>query len=104
MVTGYQVKAVPAPERVELIQYPVSLFDREVDRHGNEWTQENGGYLRFAQLKLLESTGVPQRITDARTGETFVGSIERVEFIATAPPDRNAGNFGGVGLVTVRRL
>lgn len=104
VVTGYQVKALPAPGRTEMVQLPLSLFDTETDRYGTQWTAENGAFKRFTELKALERSGAPQRVTDLRTGEAFIGSIESVELIGTAAPDGPNSNFGGLCVVRVRKI
>lgn len=104
VVSGYQVKALPAPARTEIVQIPVSLFDTETDRFGLTHSTENGSFQRFTALKSLERSGAPQRVTDLRTGEAFIGSIESVEFIGEAPPDGSDAAFGGIGVVRMRKL
>lgn len=103
-VTGYQIKALPAPGRTEMVQLPLMLFDSETDRYGTTWSEENGAFRRFTALKDLERSGAPQRVTDLRTGEAFIASIETVEFIGEAPPDGSDNSFGGRCVVRVRKL
>lgn len=103
VVTGYQVKALPAPKPVEIVEFPLSVFDTEVDRHGVEWSYDGGAYKRFQMLRLLHENGSPVRVTDLRTGEAFVATIDSVEFVGEASPDKQYANFGGVAIVTMRR-
>ena len=103
-VTGFSVKAAPAPGRVRLYQFPLSLFDFEKDRFGSEYGAPGSAYSRLTALELAEDTAVPVRVVDNRTGESFVGAVDSVEFTATAAPDRARDNFGGRATVIVRKL
>jgi hypothetical protein len=103
-VTGFSVKAAPAPGRVRLYQFPLSLFDFEKDRFGTEYGAPGSAYSRLTALELAEDTAVPVRIVDNRTGESFVGAVDSVEFQAVTAPDRARDNFGGRATVIVRKL
>jgi len=103
-VTGLLVKALPAVSASRLIQFPLSVYDKEVGRNGNVYYAEGGAMARVLALESVEESGAPQRVTDRRTGESFVGKVEQVNFDSLAPPDRMEHGFGGVAMVTVRRL
>lgn len=104
VVSGVTVKAVPAASRVRLYQYPLSVFDSEQDRHGTIRGGRGYAYRRLTELEALEASGAPVTVTDNRTGESFTGQIDTVDFRSTAPPDRHESGFGGVAVVVVRRL
>jgi hypothetical protein len=103
-LNALSVKAVPAPTKVRLYQFPLSCYDYEMDRSGNRHGVEGGAYLRLSALESLEESGRPVPIIDNRTGEKFTGQIDTIEFTATNPPSTSLANFGGVAVVTVRRL
>ena len=103
-VTGLLVKALPAVSAARLIQFPLSVFDREVDRSGNVCYASGGAMARVLALEGAEESGAPQHVIDWRTGEAFIGKVEQVNFDSLAPPDRSESGFGGVAMVTVRRL
>lgn len=104
VVSGLSVKATPAPQRVRLYRYPLSVFDREVNRWGNLSGYTGAAYERVCLLEALEETGAPVQIIDNRTGESYIGVIDLVEFTSTASPDGVDSGFGGVANVTIRRI
>lgn len=104
VVTGVSLKASPSPSRVRLYQFPLSVFDIEQDRHGNTSGRPGDAYRRIRALEAVEESGLPLKVTDNRTGETFVGMIESVEYTVVTPPDGPEAGFGGVAIVVVRRL
>lgn len=102
-VSGLVVKAVPAASHVRMYQYPLACFDFERGRYRT--TGEKGSaYRRLSELEALEVNGTPVVVTDNRTGESYTGQIDTVDFSATSPPDRGESGFGGVAVVVVRRL
>lgn len=104
VLSALSVKAVPAASRVRLYQFPLQVYDLERDRHGNTYGANGGAFLRLSALETLEESGRPVAVVDNRTGESFIGQIDAVDFSATNPPDRSSDNFGGIALVRVRRL
>ena len=103
-VTGFAVKAVPAATRMRLVQFPVSLFDFEVGRSGQRYGVEGGALARMLALEALEDSAIPVSVRHLASNDAFVGIIESTTFSSAAPPDRNQSGFGGVALVTVRKL
>jgi hypothetical protein len=55
-------------------------------------------------LEAIENTGDTIRVEDFRTGETYIGLIEEMDFINRTPSDKRFSGFGGVLLVTIRQL
>lgn len=104
VVTGLTIKAAPAPSRVRMYQFPLSCFNYEKDRWGNTYGTDTGAYDRLTALEGAEEAAAPLRIVDNRTGESFVGIVDSVEFTATEPPSGSQGNFGGIAVVIARRL
>ena len=102
--SGYQLKAIPAVPRQRLIQYPLACYDREMDRLGVQVGYEDYAYERLIALEKLENDGDSIRIEDFRTGESYIGLIEEVNFINRTPTDKRFSGFGGILLVTVRAL
>lgn len=102
--TGYQVRAVPAPQRSELISVPVLLFDQETDRKGQRHGQPNSGraWERWSQLKLLEERASTVVWKDHTTGERAEAYIERCSFSRVAPPSNAFSGAGGVATVLLR--
>ena len=104
LFTGYQIKALPAIPRQRLIQYPLSCFDHETDHFGVEVGYEGSAYYRMSQLESIENVGDTIRIEDFRTGESFIGLIEEMDFRNATPSDKRFTGYGGLLLVTIRTV
>jgi hypothetical protein len=104
LFTGYQLKSLPAVPRQRLIQYPLSCFDHESDSLGVEIGYEGSAYARMSQLEAIESNGDSIQIQDFRTGESYIGLIEEMDFINRTPSDKRFTGYGGLLLVTIRSL
>jgi hypothetical protein len=104
LFTGYQVKALPAIPRQRLIQYPVMCYDHEMDKFNNEVGYEGSAYARMSQLESVENVGDTIKIEDFRTGESYIGLIEEMDFINRTPTDKRFSGFGGLLLVTIRSV
>jgi len=104
LFTGYQVKSLPAIPRQRLIQYPLSCFDHESDHFGVEVGYEGAAYARMSQLESVENLGDTIRVEDFRTGESYIGLIEELDFRNATPSDKRFSGYGGVLLVTIRTV
>ena len=104
LFTGYQIKALPAIPRQRLIQYPVMCYDHEMDKFNNEIGYEGSAFDRMSQLETVENVGDTIRIEDFRTGETYIGLIEEMQFINRTPTDKRFSGYGGLLLVTIRSV
>ena len=104
LFTGYQVKSLPAIPRQRLIQYPLSCFDHESDHFGVEIGYEGAAYDRMSQLESVENVGDTIRVEDFRTGESYIGLIEELDFRNATPSDKRFSGYGGVLLVTIRTV
>jgi hypothetical protein len=104
LFTGYQIKALPAIPRQRLIQYPVMCYDREMDKFNNETGYEGAAYDRMSQLEAVENAGDTIKVEDFRTGESYIGLIEEMDFINKTPTDKRFSGYGGLLLVTIRTV
>jgi hypothetical protein len=104
LFTGYQLKSLPAVPRQRLIQYPLFCFDHESDKFGVEVGYEGSAWDRMQQLEAVENAGDSIRIEDFRTGESFIGLIEEMDFINKTPQDKKFSGFGGLLVVTIRSV
>ena len=104
LFTGYQLKSLPAVPRQRLIQYPVFCYDHESDKFSNEIGYEGSAYERMSQLEQIENVGDTIRVQDFRTGESYLGIIEEMDFINKTPEDKRFSGFGGTLLVTIRTV
>jgi hypothetical protein len=104
LFTGYQIKSLPAIPRQRLIQYPLSCFDHESDHFGVEVGYEGSAYARMSQLESIENVGDTIRVEDFRTGESYIGLIEELDFRNATPSDKRFSGYGGTLLVTIRTV
>ncbi len=102
--SGYQLKALPAVPRQRLISYPLVCYDREKDSFGNQVGHEGAAYEKLALLEEVENVGDTIRIEDFRTGESFLGIIEQLQFINRTPTDKRFSGFGGIIVATIRTI
>jgi len=73
-------------------------------KFNNEVGSEGSAYTRMSQIEAIENVGDTIRIDDFRTGESYIGLIEEMDFINRTPPDKRFTGFGGVLLVTIRSV
>jgi hypothetical protein len=104
VLQSYQLKAVPGVPRQRLYLYPLSCYDIEMDKYNSQFGYIGRAYDVVSRLELLETEGDFVTIKDFRTNESFQGVIEEVRFTNESSPDKNNSGFGGLLLVTVRKL
>jgi len=102
LFTGYQVRVLPSIPRQRLIQYPVELYDWSMDKFNNPVGYENSAYDRLLNMQSIENLGDLIRVEDFRTGESYLGLIEEMDFINRTPTDKRYSGYGGLLLVTIR--
>ena len=98
---GYQIKSLVATPRQRLIQYPVFCYDHESDKFGVEVGYEGFAFSRMQQIETVENLGDTIVVQDFRTGESFIGLIEEMDFINRTPTDKRFSGFGGTLLITI---
>lgn len=104
LFTGYQVNSLPSIPRQRLIQFPVMCYDGESDKFNNKVGYEGSAYDRMSALEQIENVGDTIRVQDFRTGESFLGLIEEMDFTNKTPTDKRFTGYGGVLLVTIRSI
>ena len=104
IMSGYQIKALPAVARQRLISYPLACYDREKDSFGNQVGHEGAAYEKLSLLETVENIGDTIRVEDFRTGESFLGIIEQLQFINRTPTDKRFSGFGGVINIIIRTI
>jgi hypothetical protein len=82
----------------------LSCFDHESDHFGVEVGYEGAAYARMGQLESIENLGDTIRVEDFRTGESYIGLIEELDFINKTPSDKRFTGYGGTLLVTIRTV
>jgi hypothetical protein len=104
LFTGYQLQSLPAVHRQRIIQYPLFCYDHESDNLGVEVGYEGSAYDRLSQLEAIENNGDTLRVEDFRTGESYIGLIEELDFINRTPSDRRFSGYGGMLIATIRLI
>jgi hypothetical protein len=104
LFTGYQIKSLPAIPRQRLIQFPLHCYDHESDHFGVEVGYEGAAYDRMSQLEAIENVGDTIRVEDFRTGESFIGLIEEMDFVNKTPSGARFSGYGGNLIVTIRTV
>ena len=104
ILEAYQIKSTPATRRQRLYQYPLSCYDNEMDRYNSIFGYDGRAMEYIQRIEAIEETGKFVNVTDYRTGEQYQGVIEEVRFSNESSPDKNSSGFGGLLLVTVRKL
>jgi hypothetical protein len=105
LMSGYQVKALPAIEKQRLIQFPLYCYDVEMDKYNNiVGSEDDRAFDRISELESIEKTGNIVTIQDFRTDETYSALIEEIRFFSATPPSERFNGFGGKLLLTVRKL
>lgn len=104
IMEAYQIKSTPATRRQRLYQYPLSCYDNEMDRFNSIFGYDGRAMEFIQRIEAIEETGKFVNVTDYRTGEQYQGVIEEVRFSNESSPDKNSSGFGGLLLVTIRKL
>ena len=104
VLTGYQLKALPAVRRARQLTIPLMNYDFEEDRYNAITGYEGRAWDRVNQLESIESLGDQLLIQDFTTGETVQAVIESLEFVRMTPPERRYKGFGGILYVIARTV
>jgi hypothetical protein len=104
VLEAYQIKATPATRRQRMYQYPLSCYDKEMDRFNSVFGYKGRAMEYIQRLESIEETGKFVHVTDYRTGEQYDGVIEEIRFKNESSPDKDESGFGGLLTVTVRKL
>ena len=104
VMEAYQIKSTPATRRQRMYQYPLSCYDNEMDKFSAVFGYTGRAMEYIQRIEAIEETGKFVNVTDYRTGEQYQGVIEEVRFTNESSPDKNNNGFGGLLLVTVRKL
>ena len=105
VMSGYQVKALPAIEKQRLIQFPLYCYDVEMDKYNNiVGSEDDRAFDRISELEGIEKTGNIVTVQDFRTDETYSALIEEIRFFSATPPSERFNGFGGKLLLLVRKL
>jgi hypothetical protein len=73
-----------------------------MDKFGNPTGYDGFTYDRLITMQNIEDIGDLVKVEDFRTGESYLGLIEEMDFSNRTPTDKRYSGFGGVLLVTIR--
>jgi hypothetical protein len=79
-------------------------YDHESDNLNNEVGYDGRAFDRLSSLETIENYGDTVRVQDFRTGESFIGLIEEMNFVNSTPSDKRFTGFGGTLTVTIRTV
>ena len=99
---GYQLRAVPAPERTRLLSVPIMLFDFVTDRKGLKIGRTGFAWDTLQKLQQLEEDSVVVQWRDFTTGEAATVYVERVSFTRMTPPTNRVSGVGGIATALLR--
>lgn len=100
-VNGWQMKALPAIQRQEVMQVPLLCYDTERDAAGAKRT--SSAWDRFSALVDACSTVATVTFQNLDTGEQATCVVEDLGFRQSSPPQGFDG-FGGIATITVRKV
>lgn len=104
ILLGYQLRALPEPERQRMIRLPLLIEDTERRQPASAVGRLGSAYERLRALEDLESSESIASFTDLRTGESGRAYVEAVEFENRTPPSAKSTGFGGFAHLTIRKL
>jgi hypothetical protein len=101
---SWSLMALPVVAQPLLVRLPLSCFDRERGRNGSEYGYPGWGWDRLSVLEeLLNSEkGIPVKFR--RGDKRYVCVAQDYSFSASAAPDGNDENFGGMVMLTLRAI
>ena len=103
IIQGWQIRALPAVTRAELLRLQLSCFDFERDQYGVLKGYTGSALARWQALRDTVNYGPTVRIQDLNTNEMLTVVVEELSFTQIAPPTDGSG-FGGVISATVRTV
>lgn len=103
IIRGWQIRALPAVTRAELLRLQLSCFDFERDQYGVLHGYQGSALARWQALRDTVNYGPTVKLQDLNTLETLTVVVEELNFTQVAPPT-DASGFGGVIGLTVRSV
>jgi hypothetical protein len=73
-----------------------------MDKFNNPSGYEGNAYNRLLVMQDVEDLGDLIKVEDFRTGESYLGLIEEMDFINRTPTDKRYSGYGGLLLLTIR--
>lgn len=102
-MSSYQLKALPATDRKEMLRIPLSCEDMETDRYGIPRGGEGDGMGRFLVLRDNTQDGDAVLVQNLNTGENLLAVVEELRMQGNEPPGKKAPG-DGVFIATLRTV
>jgi hypothetical protein len=102
-IRGWQLKAVPAVTRKQMLEIPLLVFDFQRDRFDAQGGYEGFAFDRLNSLLNLVRTGDVVTFQDLSNNESLQVVVEDYQFEQVAPPGIASG-FGGILTVQLREI
>lgn len=101
LLSGWQLKALPAVARHEAIRIPLLCYDNETDRDGLSWARP--AHERWLALRDRVTSAPVVAFKDLATGEVRRCQVQQCVFEQRSAPT-GAEGFGGIVTLTLRVL
>jgi hypothetical protein len=104
-IESIQVRALPAPQRQRLVQFPLLCVDYPQSAIGVKFGHEGYAIEVLQALEFAEENFVVVNVQDFSTGENYQATVEQISFRRPGPKSTDGRkNFGGYINLTVRKL
>jgi hypothetical protein len=104
VINGWQLKALPGTIRQRIIQLPLSCFDKETGRNGQEFGYEGRAAELLAAFTQLAQAGDAISYKDLGSGESVLAVIDDYQFQQKASPSQSSAISGGYLMVQLRTI
>lgn len=101
---SYQLKSLPSGPKPRQIIAPFWCVDSEKTKDNSRTGYKGYGIDRLKAVESLDSAGQVVLFEDLMNGESWLVTIEQIEFKQQVPPARNQEEWGGVLTVSMRTI
>lgn len=101
---SYQLKAIPGGPRPRQFTLPLLCYDYERDRNEAERGYQGFALSRLTSMESLDSAGDVVLFEELGTQNSYLCTIEAIEFRQTSPRGKNQSKWGGILTVVLRTL
>lgn len=105
VLNSYQTKAMPSPQRQNIIVLTANCFSKETDRSGMDVTDPERPRQRYQNVKDLESAGGQVKLTEFTNSgsESVQVTIDQIQFQSFSRPNIE-DDFGGYVTFKMREI
>lgn len=95
VMSGWQIKSVPAPIRQRIFTFTVLCFDHEQDKTGQGMGYEGYALERIESMELIAQRGYAILLQDLQNERVSQVVIQSMQFVQSAPPGPTLSGWGG---------